>query len=617
MVHSVARLMKIFRLHKWQPDKDTESTVRKGMNVLTTCVYLASFLLIIGIIYDYGFIHTAEQRSAIQNLYNVVWSVFFIDITLHLFIEYSKFTRNTYRRLAWILSVFLYMALIPVVFHQPEFKGVSFYLWKALDSRVYIQVVLLLFSLLNLSNGLVRILGKRTNPSLILAVGLLIFILIGTGLLLLPRSTVNGIDWIDALFVATSAVSITGLSSVDVVSTFTMEGLVIIIILVQIGGLGVMTLTSFFALFFMGNTSIYNQLVVRDMVSSDSLSSLFSTLLYILVFTLVVEGVGMLAIWSSIHGTMDMHWTHELAFSAFHSISAFCNAGFTTLPGNFGDPMVIGNYPLLIWISLLIIIGGIGFPILVNLKNIVQYYLKRFWSSWFKAEPKAPRSLHLYHLNTRIVFTMTFILLVSGTLFFVWFEWDNTLSDMDTAGKWTHAFFNAVCPRSGGFSSVNLSLLGVQTILIYILLMWIGGGSQSTAGGIKVNAFAVIMLNLGAIIRGKDRVEAFGRELSQNSLRRSHATVVMSFCILVISMILLSIFEPELSLFALTFECVSALSTTGASLNTSPLLSDASKILITLLMFIGRVGLITIMLGIVKQKKNQRYKFPQEQIIIN
>lgn len=213
---------------------------------------------------------------------------------------------------------------------------------------------------MNLSNGLVRLLGRRTNPSLILAASFLVIILIGAGLLMLPRCTVDGVtlSWVDALFTSTSAVCVTGLVPVDVSATFTPAGLTVIILLIQIGGLGVMTLTSFFAMFFMGNTSLYNQLVVRDMVSSNSLGSLLSTLLYILGFTLVIEGVGMLSIWFSIHGTLGMDVQDELAFSAFHSISAFCNAGFSTLPGNLGNPMVMTNHNwLYITVSLLIIFG--------------------------------------------------------------------------------------------------------------------------------------------------------------------------------------------------------------------------------------------------------------------
>ena len=181
-----------------------------------------------------------------------------------------------------------------------------------------------------------------------------------THCLLLPRATYNGISWIDALFISTSATCVTGLVSVDVPSTFTMEGQIIIMLLIQIGGLGVMTITSFFAMFFMGNTSLYNQLAVGDMISTNSLNSLLSTLLYILGFTLAIEGIGMLLIWLDIHGTLGMTFYEELYFSVFHSISAFCNAGFSTLPGGMGNEMVMHNHNFLyIVLSLLIVFGGI------------------------------------------------------------------------------------------------------------------------------------------------------------------------------------------------------------------------------------------------------------------
>ena len=173
---------------------------------------------------------------------------------------------------------------------------------------------------------------------------------------------------------------VTGLTTVNVSTNDTLMRIAIIIILIQIGGVGVMTQARFFAMFFMGNTTLYNQLVVRDMVSSNSLSSLFSTLLYILLFTLVIEAIGMFGIWFSITGTMGMSLKEEFAFSAFHSVSAFCNAGFSTLSDNLGAPVLMtGHNWFYIIISLLIIFGGIGFPILVNFKDIIKHHLHHFW----------------------------------------------------------------------------------------------------------------------------------------------------------------------------------------------------------------------------------------------
>lgn len=609
--------MKIYHKFLLYQNKWIHPYVRVALGVMTTLTYLASILLIVGLVYEHGFTISVTEAHQLQRLYHGVWIVFLSDISLRIALEY-KDTRQTFSKLTWILTFLLYLTLVPVVFHRPEVEGAIQAVWDFLNGRIYHLALLLMLSFLNLSYGLVRLLGRRTNPSLILAVSFLIIILIGTGLLMLPRSTVAGISWVDSLFISTSAVCVTGLTSVDVASTFTTTGFVIIILLIQIGGLGVMTLTSFFAMFFMGNTSLYNQLVVRDMVSSNSLNSLLSTLVYILGFTLAIEGAGMLAIWSDIHGTMGMDIHEELAFSAFHSISAFCNAGFSTLPGNLGNPLLMsGHNPFYIYISLLIILGGIGFPILVNFKDIILYHIRRFWRFLRTWEWDGRRFYHLYNLNTRIVLIVTFLLLVVGTAGIALFEWNASFAGMSVADKWTQAFFNASCPRTAGFSSVDLAGLSVQTLLIYLILMWIGGGSQSTAGGIKVNAFAVVVLNLVAVLRGTERVEVFGRELSYDSIRRSNATVVMSFGVLFVFIFIISILEPKLSLLTVTFECVSAISTVGSSLNATPLLGSDSKLLVALLMFVGRVGLITLMLGIIKQKKNTKYQYPSGQIIIN
>lgn len=609
--------MKIYHKFLLYQNKWIHPYIRVALGVMTTLTYLASILLIVGLVYEHGFTISVAEAHQLQRLYHGVWIVFLSDISLRIALEY-KDTRQTFSKLTWILTFLLYLTLVPVVFHRPEVEGAIQAVWDFLNGRIYHLALLLMLSFLNLSYGLVRLLGRRTNPSLILAVSFLIIILIGTGLLMLPRSTVAGISWVDSLFISTSAVCVTGLTSVDVASTFTTTGFVIIILLIQIGGLGVMTLTSFFAMFFMGNTSLYNQLVVRDMVSSNSLNSLLSTLVYILGFTLAIEGAGMLAIWSDIHGTMGMDIHEELAFSAFHSISAFCNAGFSTLPGNLGNPLLMsGHNPFYIYISLLIILGGIGFPILVNFKDIILYHIRRFWRFLRTWEWDGRRFYHLYNLNTRIVLIVTFLLLVVDTAGIALFEWNASFAGMSVADKWTQAFFNASCPRTAGFSSVDLAGLSVQTLLIYLILMWIGGGSQSTAGGIKVNAFAVVVLNLVAVLRGTERVEVFGRELSYDSIRRSNATVVMSFGVLFVFIFIISILEPKLSLLTVTFECVSAISTVGSSLNATPLLGSDSKLLVALLMFVGRVGLITLMLGIIKQKKNTKYQYPSGQIIIN
>ena len=597
--------------HKW-----IQPYLQKVLGGIDAVTFLAALALIGGVVYEHGFIISEGAEADLGVLYRTVWGVFLVQTTMHIGLAYRE-TLKKYRTFTWVLNILLYRTVIPVIFFEPE-SGALKYFWLFLNNRIFQLILLLLLSLLRLSSGVIGLLGKRTNPSLILAGSFFLIICIGTGLLMLPRCTVDGISWVNALFVSTSAVCVTGLVPVDVATTFTSLGQLVIIILIQIGGLGVMTLTCFFAMFFMGNTSVYNQLAVRDMISSDSSSSLSSTLIYILFFTLVIEGAGMLVLFLSIHGTLGMTVQQEMVFAAFHSISAFCNAGFSTLSENLGNPLVMQHHNLLyITISVLIILGGIGFPILVNFKHIAGYHLKRLFYFIRTGKRDRQRIRHLYNLNTKIVLLTTLILLTGGTIAILLFEWNGAFAGMSMPDKWVQAFFNATCPRTAGFTSIGLTSFSLQSLLLMLLLMFIGGAAQSTAGGVKVNAFAAAVLSLFAVIRGKNRVEVFRRQLSVDSIRRSNATLVMYLMILFLGVFVLSVLEPHASLLALVFECTSALSTVGSSLGLTPALGEAGKLFVSLLMFIGRVGVITIVLGFVPPQKHTKYKYPDDNLIIN
>lgn len=597
--------------HKW-----IQPYLQKVLGGIDAVTFLAALALIGGVVYEHGFIISEGAEADLGVLYRTVWGVFLVQTTMHIGLAYRE-TLKKYRTFTWVLNILLYLTLIPVIFFEPE-SGALKYFWLFLNNRIFQLILLLLLSLLRLSSGVIGLLGKRTNPSLILAGSFFLIICIGTGLLMLPRCTVDGISWVNALFVSTSAVCVTGLVPVDVATTFTSLGQLVIIILIQIGGLGVMTLTCFFAMFFMGNTSVYNQLAVRDMISSDSLSSLLSTVIYILFFTLVIEGAGMLVLFLNIHGTLGMTVQQEMVFAAFHSISAFCNAGFSTLSENLGNPLVMQHHNLLyITISVLIILGGIGFPILVNFKHIAGYHLKRLFYFIRTGKRDRQRIRHLYNLNTKIVLLTTLILLTGGTIAILLFEWNGAFAGMSMPDKWVQAFFNATCPRTAGFTSIGLTSFSLQSLLLMLLLMFIGGAAQSTAGGVKVNAFAAAVLSLFAVIRGKSRVEVFRRQLSVDSIRRSNATLVMYLMILFLGVFVLRVLEPHASLLALVFECTSALSTVGSSLGLTPALGEAGKLFVSLLMFIGRVGVITIVLGFVPPQKHTKYKYPDDNLIIN
>ena len=582
---------------------------------------LGALCVIVGGVLEFGFELPNKLIRELDLVYFWAWSMFLIERVGRIILTKPGKRKSAFSFLGWIINGLLMLTLIPIIV---EFFKIdhNIGLISILGNREAHLLILFLIALIELSNTVITSMGRKTNPALAMAVSFMFIILAGSGLLLMPRCIQPGVhlSWIDSLFTATSAVCVTGLTTIDVPSTFTSFGQMVIIMLIQVGGLGIMTITSFFALFFMSNTSIYSQMLVRDMVSSKSLASLWSTLLNIFGFTAALELAGAVCIFLNIHGTIGLDLRHELFFSVFHSVSAFCNAGFSNYPDGMSAPelMVGGHCWLYVILSLLIILGGIGYPVLVNMKAVVTKRARLIWR-WLRGRRYASLSIpNLYDLNTKIVLKTTAVLIVSGTVLIAFFEWDNTLAGMQTHEKLTQAFFNAVSPRTAGFISVNLNSMCLQSIFIYTLLMWIGGASQSTAGGVKVNAFAVAILNIRSILRGSDRVEFAGREVSTDSIRRANAAVIVSVVVLSFFVFLVTLTDPDLPLKAIVFECVSAFATVGSSLGITSQLQDASKVLLVVLMFIGRVGVVTLAQGLLKQYKNQNYyKLPQDNITIS
>jgi len=581
-------------------------------------VFLVSVVLIGTAVVDYGFVLDETETLYISKIYNFTWWFYLIVFTGRLILTWTEITRKTIF-LTIMLGVMFYLSLIAKFVNVAETSS-WFVIWNFLKSKYFIVALIGIFAVLNVSKGVVNFINKKTNPALLLVAGFALIIFFGTLLLLLPRSTIEHfrLPLADALFVSTSAVCVTGLSPVDLAHTFTLEGQIVIMLLIQIGGLGVMTITSFFALFFMGSTSLYNQFALRDMLGSDAFSSLISTLLNILIFTFTIEAIGALLIWISIHSTMNMTLNEEIFFSVFHAVSAFCNAGFSTLTGNLGNPAILYNHNwFYIIISILIILGGIGFPILVNFKNVLAFHIKSFCMKLFKKNYKQIRYQHLTNINTKIVIVTTSILIVFGTIIIAILEWNNAFVHMDIEDKIVQSFFNSVTPRTAGFNSVDLTNFSLLTIIVYSVLMWIGGGSQSTAGGIKVNTFTVAISNFFSVIRGKTSVTLFNRELSAESVRRASATIFGSLITIIVFFLILVAMEPEISPKGLLFETISAYCTVGSSLNITPLLADNSKIIVSVLMFIGRVSLITILMSVIQQKGNTKYRYPKDNVIIN
>lgn len=594
---------------EWQP------LIQSASQALAVVTFIMSILCIVGIMVYIGFEHDASETLRIRYMMRVVQGMYAFNVLFNLILNFRNTIRDA-RVLRWVVDSAILITLVPLLFPPQSFWWAP-NLYKIIASFRFLFIVLLAYAIVDISAATSRLTSKRTNPSIILSGSFLFFILLGSILLMLPKCTVGSISYLDSLFVSTSAVCITGLTPVDVSEVFTPLGLLILALLIQIGGLGVITFTSFFALFFSGTNSIYNQLLVRDMVYSKSMNSLLPTLLYILGFTLTVEALGAVAVYFTLPDTLGLDAEGKMITAAFHSLSAFCNAGFSSIPDGMSNAALMqGNQLIYLVSSILIFAGAIGYPILVNFKDAIVNHLHCLWIR-LHTGVRPHREIHSYNLNTRLVLYTTLILTAVSWLIFLCLESNNSLAGMSWWEKINQSLFNIMVPRSAGFASVNPNSFLPVTLLIIMVLMWIGGGSQSLAGGIKINTFATMLLNLRAIARGESGVRAFHRRISTDSVRRAQAIIGLSIISTIVFAVLLLILEPELSTKAVLFEVISAVFTVGSSLGITPQLGMGSKLILCLAMFLGRVGLISILVGLWGSSRDSSVHLPTENIIIN
>lgn len=577
---------------------------------------LAAVLCLSALVIRTGYDHTLAEIHRIHNIIRISQAIFAVNVLFNLVFNLRNTIRNT-RLIKWIVDIAVLLTLLPWIYPHPSDPWLP-WLEAILYSNKFLYPVLAAYSTVALSYAVFKVIGRRTNPSLLMSGSFLVFIIIGSFLLMLPKCTYHGISYIDSLFVSTSAVSITGLTTLDIPSTFTPLGMAIIALLIQTGALGVMTFTSFFALFFSGTTSIYSQLMLKDMVYSKTMSALIPTLLYILGFTITVEAAGAVLVFLSVHGTLGLSLGEEIAFSAFHSLSAFCNAGFSILPDGLANPRLLHGNLSIYWVTtLLIIAGSIGFPILVNIRDVITLRLRYLRHRLLRHGREYIRQVHIYNMNTKIVAVTFSVLFLAGAMAFFFLEYDNALAGMTFWERVTQSAFNSATPRSAGFSSISPAGFMPVTLIMVMFLMWVGGASQSTGGGIKVNTLAAIWLNLRAILTGAPRVTAFRRTVSLGSIRRANAVVAISIFSYLICSVLVVTFDPQLPLKALLFESLSALFTVGSSLGITPQLSDPSKITLSIAMFLGRVGLISLLTGLMHRRHAPGVDYPSDNIIIN
>ncbi|WP_432672200.1 TrkH family potassium uptake protein [Flavobacterium sp. SM2513] len=450
------------------------------------------------------------------------------------------------------------------------------------------------------------------NPAIVFVGSFFVIIIVGATLLMLPTATTGTITFTDALFTATSAVCVTGLTVLNISTELTIVGQTILIFLIQIGGLGILTFTSFFSYFFRGSSSFREGLNVKDFTSQENLSDVLKVALNIVAFTVFIEFIGAIFIYTSVMDKPEV--TDKFYFSAFHSISAFCNAGFSIVPNGFNESYIKFDYYLQWIVMFLIIFGGLGYTIIFNFSRYIKTTVVQFFQT-----SSIQRKVRILSLNAKIVLITTSILLLGGFAFIFIAEQNNLLLEHTTYfGKITSAAFHSVTPRTAGFNTVDYSEMKVPSLLFIIFLMWVGASPASTGGGIKTSTFALATLNIVAVARGKNRIQIFGRRISSESTHRAFAILCISLLVIGASIITILIFEPAgTDVLSVVFECFSAYSTVGLTMNFTPTMTEPSKYVIIATMFIGRIGMLNLMIGLLREINHQFYEYPKENILIN
>ncbi|MFR2464509.1 MAG: TrkH family potassium uptake protein [Clostridia bacterium] len=436
---------------------------------------------------------------------------------------------------------------------------------------------------------------KSVKPARVLVLGFLLVLILGTIALKLPISSVDGesISWVDAFFTSTSAVCVTGLVVVNTAAQWSIFGQCVILALIQIGGLGFMAFTTLIFMIMGRRITLKERLVIQEALNQSTLSGIVKLTRRILIGTFLVEGIG--AFLLSFRFIPQYGAGKGIFFSIFHSVSAFCNAGFDIIGNNMesytGDLLV--NFVIMA----LIILGGLGFVVWMDL-------LEMFRNRW-RERLSWRRCFSKLHLHSKLVLVISASLILLGFLFFLIVEWSNpeTLGGLSGKDKVLGALFQSVSTRTAGFNSISQGGLNESSKFMTIILMFIGGSSGGTAGGIKTVTIAVLLITVISVVRGKRYTEVFGRRIGEETIRKSMAVFWISLTLVMGVTMILNLFESA-DFISLLFETTSAFGTVGLSVGITGSLRTGTKCVLAFTMFVGRLGPMTMAVAFTASLKN-------------
>lgn len=584
---------------------------RKVMVSISSLKFLLGLCTVTLLLYIFGYDLAYKELRLVMIALDVILLLYLFTYFLRFLYSFRRFEFVKSHKFEGVLTLIILTNAISNYFFN-NFILDNLFRQLGFENYVetYISVVSVYFlflvgnDLINLSDRITHI---KLKPSIIFIVSFLIFIAFGTILLMLPAmTTIEGsMDWLDALFTSVSAICVTGLIVVDTPTFFTTKGHLVIMILMQVGGLGILSFASFFAAFIKSGVGLKQQAMLQDFLSTENLYSVRGMLKQILVITFIIEGITFLGLMVTFQENYVFESLMERVFhAAFFSVSAFCNAGFSLTTNSLYDDLLKEAYLFHLVIAFAVILGGIGFPVIKDLfsRSSLRSRMISPWKEW--------------QLSTKVAVYTSVVLIVVGTVVLYLLEKDNAMADKNFMEAMIDGFFQSSASRTAGFATFDMGGASVPSLIFLMIYMFIGASSGSVGGGIKTSTFFLMMASVYATMRGRMKIEIGKRFIPKELLFKALSIFFFAAALNALGIFLLAVFEQDIPLIDLMFEHVSAFGTVGLSTGITSQLSDASRVLIICSMFFGRVGILTFALALSDRVQSKSYKYPKAHLMV-